>query len=155
MTGKADFTAQEWELIAEGPPLAGLIVVVAQRGGMIRESLSMAKSYTEAREQAGASELLDEIVSAKPEVDRTKHGSVEELREHGLKQIRDAVGIVEAKATAEEAADYKRFVLTLAERTAEARREGFLGLGGERVSDAEREALAKVADALGLPAPSG
>lgn len=154
MTGRADFTAEEWELIAEGPPLAGLMVVMAQRGGMIRESFSMAKSYTEARQKAGESELLDEIVSAKPEVDRTKHASLEELREHGRKQLGDAIAILEAKATPEELEDYKRFVLDLAERAAEARREGFLGLSGERVSESEREALAEIASVLGLPAPS-
>jgi hypothetical protein len=29
MTGKADFTPQEWELVLEGPPSAGMIVLTA------------------------------------------------------------------------------------------------------------------------------
>ena len=33
MTGKSDFTPEEWEVVLEGPPSGGLIVVAAQRGG--------------------------------------------------------------------------------------------------------------------------
>ncbi len=65
MTGKADFTPEEWRVVLEGPPSAGLIVVTAQRGGSFRETIAIAKAYAEARQQHGESELLDEIVSAK------------------------------------------------------------------------------------------
>jgi hypothetical protein len=144
MTAKADFTPEEWELVLEGPPGAGTIVVMAERGGMIRESFSMAKAYTEARQQHGESELLDEVVSAKPKVDRSRHGSYEELKEHGLRQLRDAVALLERKATPQEVDDYRRFVLTLAERVAAAHKEG-----GEPVSEAERAAIDEIAAALG------
>jgi hypothetical protein len=149
MTGKADFTDEEWEQVLQGPPTAGMIVITAQRGGSIRESFSMAKAYTEARREHGDSELLDTIASTKPEVDHTRYHSPEELKEHGLQHLRDAVALLEQKATPEEVDDYKRFVVTLAQRVAEAHREGFLGLGGERVSDAERAAIEEIAQALG------
>ena len=42
MTGKADFTAEEWQLVLQGPPTGGMIVVTAQRGGTFRETLSIA-----------------------------------------------------------------------------------------------------------------
>ena len=144
MTGKADFSPDEWELVQEGPPAAGLIVVTAERGGTLRETFSMAKAYVEARQQHGASELLDEIVSAKPEVDRTRHASFEQLKEYGLRRLREAVEVLERKATPEEVDDYRRFVLTLAERVAAAHKEG-----GQPVSDAERAALDEIAAALG------
>ena len=60
MTSKTDFTAEEWQLILEAPPSAGMIVVTAQRGGSFRETIAMAKSYVEARKQHGKSQLLDE-----------------------------------------------------------------------------------------------
>ena len=44
MTTKADFTPQEWDLVLEGPPSAGMIVITAQRGGTLRETVSMAKA---------------------------------------------------------------------------------------------------------------
>ena len=34
MTTKSDFSVQEWQLILEAPPSAGMIVVTAQRGGI-------------------------------------------------------------------------------------------------------------------------
>jgi hypothetical protein len=150
MTGKSDFTAEQWKLVLEGPPTAGLLVVTAQRGGSFRETISMAKAYTEARKHHGESELLDEIVSTKPEVDRTRFHSAEELREHGLQHLRDAVALLDQKAAPEEVEDYKRFTLNLAERVASAHREGFLGLSGERVSGAEQAAIDEIAATLGV-----
>jgi hypothetical protein len=143
MTGKADFTEQEWELVLEGPPSAGMIVVTAQRGGTIRETFAIAKAYVEARQQHGESELLDEIVAAKPERDHTRFHSVEELKAHGLQHLRDAVEVLERKATPEEVEGYRRFVLTLADKVASAHREG-----GEPVSEAERAAIDEISASL-------
>src|SRR4051794_20386099 len=123
MTGKADFTEEEWDLLLEGPPGAGLVVLTAQRGGTFRETYAMAKAYAEARKEHGASQLLDEIVAAKPEHDRTRHGSVEELKQHVVQRLRDAVALLERKATPDEVEDYKRFVLAVAEKVAAAHRE--------------------------------
>jgi len=149
MTGKADFTDEEWKQVLEGPPSAGLIVIAADRGGSIRESFSMAKAYTEARKQHGESELLDEVVGAKPEMDDSRYHSPEELKEACLKHISDAVALLNDKATSEEVEEYKKFILGLAQRVAEARKEGFLGLSGERVSDAEKSAIGEISGALG------
>src|SRR5260370_31362374 len=108
MTGRADFTEQEWELVLEGPPSAGMIVVTAQRGGTIRETLAIARAYVEARQHHGDSELLDEIVAAKPEIDHTRYHSIDELKQHGLQHLRDAVELLEHKATPDEVEGYKR-----------------------------------------------
>jgi hypothetical protein len=144
MTGKADFTEEEWKLVLEGPPSAGVIVLTAQRGGSFRETFAIAKSYAEARQQHGQSQLLDEIAATKPEVDHTRYRSAEELREHGLQHLRDAVALLEQKATADEVDAYRRFVLTLADKVANAHREG-----GVAVSDAERAAIEQIAAAVG------
>ena len=146
MTGKADFTQQEWNLVLEGPPSAGMIVVTAQRGGTIRETFAIAKAYAEARQRHGESELLDEIVAAKPEIDHTRYHSVAELKQHGLQHLRDAVELLERKATPGEVEGYRRFVLTLADKVASAHREG-----GASVGDAERAAIADIAASLGNP----
>jgi hypothetical protein len=148
VTGKADFTEEEWKEVLEAPPSAGLIVIASDRGGSIRESFSMAKAYTEARKEHGESQLLDEIASAKPEMDHTRYHSPEELKEASLKHIRDAVELLKAKATPEELDEYRRFIVGLANRVAEARKEGFLGLSGDRVSDDEKAAIAEIEAAL-------
>ena len=149
VTGKADFTEEEWKTVLEGPPSAGLIVILSDRGGSIRETFSMAKAYTEARKQHGESQLLDEVVSAKPEMDRTRAGSPDELKQHNLDNIRQAVSLLQSKASEEEVDEYKKFIVGLAEHVAEARKEGFLGLSGERVSDDERAAIGEIQTALG------
>jgi hypothetical protein len=143
MTGKADFTEEEWELVSEGPPSAGLIVVTAQRGGIFRETLAIPTAYVEARQLHGESQLLDEIVAARPERDRTHYHSFEELKQNGLQHLRDAITLLEQKATAEEVAGYKRFVLAVADKVANAHREG-----GTSVSDAEQAAIEEISKAL-------
>jgi hypothetical protein len=143
MTTKADFTTQEWEQVLEGPPSAGMIVITAARGGMLRESISMAKAYVEARQQHGQSELLDEVVAVKPKLDHTRYHSPEELKEHSLGHIRDAVALLQGKATAQELEEYKRFIITLADRVADAHREH--GHGEED----EQAAIAAITEALG------
>jgi hypothetical protein len=145
MTGKADFTEEEWHLVVQGPPTAGMIVLTAQKGGTFRETFSIAKSYAEARKQHGASALLDEIVSAKPELDRTRFGSPEELRRHGLQHLRDAVALLESKAPGDVEA-YRQFAVGVAGNVADAHRER----GNEdNASEAERAAVTEIAGALG------
>ena len=148
MTGKADFTEQEWKTVLEGPPSAGMIVVTAQHGGIFRETFAIGKAYAEAREQHGESELLDEIVAAKPEIDHTRYRSVEELRQHGLQHLRDAIDVLETKASPDELEGYRRFVLMLAEKVAGAHSEG-----GVAVSEPERAAIEEIS--ASLAAPSG
>ena len=149
MTEKSSFTPEEWKLVLEGPPSAGMIVVTAQRGGSFRESIAMAKAYVEARQHHGGSELLDEIVAAKPERDHTRYHSFEELKQAGLGHLRDAVALLEQKATPQEVEDYKSFILTLADKVANAHREH-----GVSVSEAERAAISEIAEALGTTAPA-
>jgi hypothetical protein len=144
MTTKAAFAPAEWTEVLEGPPTAGLIVITAARGGTFRETFALSKAYTEARAEHGESELLDEIVSAKPAMDHTRYHSPEELRDNGLRHLRDAMALLESKATAEECADYRHFVLTLANKVAAAHREH-----GQKVSPAEAEAIEQITAALG------
>ncbi|HEX7266595.1 MAG TPA: hypothetical protein VF256_04135 [Streptosporangiaceae bacterium] len=147
MTAKAAFSPEEWTAVLEGPPSAGMIVVTAARGGTFRETIAMSKAYAEARAQHGASELLDEIVSAKPQIDHTRYHSFDELRDNGLENLRSAVTVLEGKATAEEVDDYRRFVVALANQVAAAHREG-----GQDVSPAEAEAVQQITAALGTTA---
>jgi hypothetical protein len=144
MTTKAAFSPEEWKVVREGPPTAGMIVVTAAHGGTFRETIAMAKAYAEARGEHGESELLDEIVATKPEVDHTRYHSAEDLRENGLEHLRNAVAVLKSKATTEELDDYRRFVLTLADKVAAAHREH-----GQAVSPAEAEAIQQITDALG------
>ena len=145
MTSKTSFTESEWEQVLSGPPMAGMIVATADHGGMMRETFAMTKAYGEARKQHGKSELLDEIVSAKPERDHTRFHSYDELKRHGEQLLQEAIATLEGKATADEVEDYRRFVFSLAQRVA-ARHEEH----GTPISPAEQSALDDLAVALGV-----
>jgi hypothetical protein len=153
MTRKADFNAEEWSTIVAGPVYAGMWVISADRGGTLRESLAMGRVYQAARQQHDASELLDELVKSPPSIDpesvRDAGGNIAAV---AGQKLRDAMRIVEAKATAAEADAYKRFVMTVAQAVASAHKEGgFLGIGGKQISDAENAALDEISAALGAP----
>ena len=149
MTGKADFTEDEWKLVLEAPPSAGLIVIASDRGGSVRESFSMAKAYTEARKEHGESELLDEIVTREARDGPHPIPLARGAQGGTLGHLRDAVALLKEKATPEEVDEYKKFIVGLANRVAEARKEGFMGLSGDRVSDDEKTAIQEIEGALG------
>jgi hypothetical protein len=153
MTRKADFNAEEWSTVVDGPLYAGMRVISADRGGTLRESLAMGRVYQEARGHHGESELLDELIKSPPSIDP------ERIREQGgniavlaSEQVRKAIEILEARATSSEIDAYKRFVMTVAQAVASAHKAGgFLGIGGKQVSDAENQALDEISTALGAP----
>jgi hypothetical protein len=147
MTAKSDFTTEEWQLILEAPPSAGMIVVTAQRGGSFREAIAVAKAYVEARQHHGESELLDEVVAAKPERDHTHYHSPEELKEHSLQYLRDSIALLERKATPAEVDEYRRFIITLTHKVAAAHREH-----GVEISESEEVAIDDIRQALGAGA---
>ena len=154
MTQKADFNAEEWSLVLEGPPIAAMLVIASDRGGTIRESLSIGKAYAAERENHGSSELLDAIVSDRPTLDPKSFESPTDIATVGMARLRGAVETIEQKGTSVEVDDYRRFVYSLAERVARRHKEGgFLGIGGEEISDAERNALQTIASTLDYTPP--
>jgi hypothetical protein len=153
MTRKADFNAEEWSTVVEAPLYAAMRVISADRGGTVRETLALSRVYQEARAGHGESELLDELLKSPPSIDpdqiRQAGGNIGAV---ASERLREAIGILEAKATREEADAYKRFVMTAAQAVASAHKEGgFLGIGGKQISDAENQALDEISRALGSP----
>jgi hypothetical protein len=142
MTGKADFTEEEWNLVREGPPTAGMIVLVSSKGGSFRETWALAKTFAEARKQHGESELLDALVADKP--DTPRYHSPEEANEQGLERLRQAVALLRQKAPGD-VEGYGNFVREVARRVAEAHKEE----SGQAVSAEEQEAIARIESALG------
>jgi hypothetical protein len=144
MTAKAAFEPDEWTLVEEGPTSAAMLVITSQRGGTFRETLAMGKEYAEARQQHGHSELLDELVAARPHVDHARFHSPEELTQHVVERLREAVAVLQKKAEPQELEDYKTFIVSLSERVAGAHSEG-----GKPVSEAEQSAIEAIKRALG------
>ena len=147
MTEKSAFTEEEWQAVLEAPPIAGMLVLTAESGGSFRESFALAKAYAEARQQHGEGELLDEVVSAKPQFDRHRYGTKEALEGQGPQRLQEAVAALEYKATPEEVEAYRGFVVSTARRVAEAHKEH-----GEQIGPAEEAALERIGESLGAGA---
>ena len=150
MTTKADFNAEEWSTVVEGPLFAAVHVIAASRGGTIRESMAVGRVYQEARKQHGQSPLLDELVASPPGIDPQQLSGGGDLAATTLSRLREAVEIVGQKASGEETAAYRRFALDVAEAAARAHKEGgFIGIGGKEISEEERAALDELEGVLG------
>ena len=145
MATKADFNADEWSTIVEGPVMAGVRVVGAGRGGTIRESLAIGQVYAAARQGQGESELLDALVSSPPGIDPQRLRAAGDIAAATGERLREAVRILNEKASSEDVEAYKRFVLSVGQAAAEAHKEGgFIGIGGKQVSDEEQAALDEI-----------
>lgn len=148
MTAKSEFNADEWERIAQAPALAALSVMLADRGGAIRESIALGKAYAEARRGAGG-ELIEQLVASPPRVDPASMGARDQLGEQLPQRVSEAMSLVEQKATPEEAEQYRSFILRVADVVAHAHKEGgVLGIGGKEVSEEEQAALDRLATTL-------
>lgn len=145
MATKADFNAEEWSTVVEGPLLAGMRVVRAERGGTIRESVAIGRVYAEARQAQDPSGLIDELVSSPPALDSRQFADAGALEAAIDDRLHAALRLVREKGTAEDVAAYGEFVLGVARAAAEAHKEGgFIGIGGKPVSDAEQAVIDQI-----------
>ena len=164
MVLKDKFSNDEWAKILEAPLLAGFAVTAADPSGLIgtvQESSAIAGSLKSAADDSGEGTLAHEISNAykTPEGRSAARDGVKavikgkrlsDASAEAVERLGDTIDLVERVAP-EQAAYFRNFLLDTAIRTAKASNEGgFLGFGGEEVSDAERKALADLKSALGL-----
>jgi hypothetical protein len=159
MSKQTDYTPEEWKTISSAPILAGLLVSVSDLSGpvgMAKEAYSVVKTVTDT-----AASSSNELIKAVAEEIRTRGGKPDlpnmpqdraAVNAMLIDRCRQAVDVVAKKSPAE-ADEYKRWVVSLAQKTAEASKEGgFLGIGGTLVSDEESSAVENLASALGMSA---
>ena len=147
MTGKAEFNAEEWSVVVGAPLLAAMMVVAADKGGSVRESVAVARAYAAAKEQHEG-EFMSALLSTPPAASANRPTTREEVHDAATTQLREAIAILERVGTEDDVVEYKRFVFSLAENVANAHKEGgFLGIGANRsqISEAEQAALDEIA----------
>jgi hypothetical protein len=147
MTGKAEFNAEEWSVLVGAPLLTAMMVVAADKGGSVRESLAVAKAYPAAREQY-QTEFMSALLATPPAAGTNRPTKREELHGEAINRLHEAISILERIGTEDEVVEYKRFVFALADSVARAHKEGgFLGIGGKKdgISEAEQAALDEIA----------
>jgi hypothetical protein len=164
MTTQAAFTTEQWNLLRIAPSLVvDGVSTVDQSGifGTIKEALDGMTEKIESLQQGSEIELLDAMLSDKSILklpDRktlagkgNRKQQMVNFKSAVLDHIRDAANLVSQKASPEEARAYKQMIISVAEKAANASKEGgVLGFGGVRVSSAEQSFLNEVKAALQL-----
>jgi hypothetical protein len=157
MSTKADFSVEEWDLLRSSPLMASIMVVAASPSGpvgIVQESTAAGRMIIQAAGTAQTPLLktLAEDLGARMSIPKPPAGaSPAQIQGAAAEILKRTSDLLAQKATPEEAAEYKEWLVKVAQATAEASKEGgFLGFGGTLVSDEEKVALAAVNTALGL-----
>jgi hypothetical protein len=147
-----DYTAEEVNTLAQTPLMVGMMVVGASLSGpfgIVKELLAALRATKEAAQQAPESSILRTLFSEEhmkaqhEQMAREKPETVDTATQ--LNKIRQAIRILSTKGDATEVTAYKALLVSAAESTANAAKEGgFLGIGGQRISDEERVVIEKI-----------
>src|SRR5215207_3631376 len=163
MTSKADFTNEEWTQLKRAPFVAGMAISLADPGGPIeavKETAATLKTVRDAAEGGGRGELVDAVArEVLDEAQQRKSPLAGFKPTKGATagvEILDELGqvnrIVSHKATPEEAAAFRDWLLGAAQEAANAAKEGgFLGFHAERVSEGEQRMLDRLGEVLAVP----
>ena len=161
MTTKDDFTPDEWERLLTAPWVAGLLIVFADTHitGMAGEFRALWQALTVDAPSDAPGDLLAELVADMEERDGdedTPAGDEDLDKEELLALLASAADLIDARCRPDEATGYREWIRNAATATAEASKESwFFGIGGERVSSKEKDAMAEIDAALGRWEPIG
>ena len=162
MATKANFTAEEWSRLLSSPMVTGMAITAADPGGiwsLLKESMAGGWALVEARKSAEANPLVKAVAedfattegrtSARTAMQTRFTGAhLNAVKDAALAELRAVSDILESKAP-EDAAAFKGWLQDVAQKAAEAGKEGgFLGFGGVAVSDREKATLTEISAAL-------
>ena len=159
MTSKSDFPEEEWTRVVRAPLVAGLAILVADPGGPIEATKETMASIKVATNPPSREQLLTEVaLDVQAEV-QAKRNPLKGFKPTGtsdpgtlvLEEVTAVQGLVAARATAEEAAAFGRWLVAAAQAAADAAKEGgFMGIGAVRVSEREQQMLERIREAVAV-----
>jgi hypothetical protein len=163
MTGKADFTDEEWTRLKRAPFIAGMAISLSDPGGpieLVKETAATLKTVAGAAEQAGRGELVAAVAAEVTAETKARKNPLSDFKAKGalagqeiLEELTAVNGIVSGKASTDEAEAYRAWLMDAAQEAANAAKEGgFLGFHAVRVSEGEQRMLDKLGEALAPPA---
>ncbi len=170
------YSQEELSLLATTPHLIGSTMASAASSGLFgtgKELFASASSVLAGVKSFPDNPLIKEIVpepqagmQAAMERARKAQGwatarlkekgvtSFEKLRSTVLDDCRTVARLLGSKSSATEAAEYKQWAMSVAEKVAAAASEGgILGFGGEKISAPEKQLLGEIRGALGVDTP--
>jgi len=165
MTQKTAFSPEEWTLLRIVPSLVSGGVSAADPGGLIgafKEATAGMRAMYESLQQSNI-ELMKSLFEdqSRPAVPDPKALLGEGSREQRIANFKSAVtaqidramSLLDQKALPDEVLAYKQMLMQVAERAANAAKEGgFLGFGGVKVSEAEQTFLNELSRMLKIQA---
>ena len=154
MTTKTEFTDEEWTRVRRAPFVAGMAISLADPGGPIEMSKETMTTMKSATNPPSREQLLTEIALDIQAMTQERQSPISGFKPQAAQQILDELGsvsqIVSSKATSEEAAAFKEWILATAQAAADAAKEGgFMGFGAVQVSEGEQKMLEQVRAAIG------
>lgn len=165
MTVYSEFTDEEQRLLRASLEAAAVAVSAASPGRKeetVSEGFAAASFVLGSRGDYVTNPLVGSVILAlEARVRAEQHipdylevASAAGAREWAMDTLRSVVVLLDARATPDEAAGYREWLMGVASTVAAAGKEdqGFLGRGGVAVNETERAALAEIADVLGLVA---
>lgn len=161
------FTNEQWLIISSAPSLIGSAVAMAGRSGVMgtmKEVIASGRSLAAGGEKYRHNPLIQAIIpkvdTGQQETDANAFSNREQLMsqlkeqnidnpesmaEFAIQNLQKALTLISEVAYSKDIDEYKKWVLETGQAVAEAAKEGgFLGIGGERVSQAETDFLARV-----------
>ena len=158
------FTTEEWALLRLVPSFVASGTAAADPSGIfssIKEAAAGARVTAEAFETNSGLDLFtalaaDRSIPGMPDPktllgEGSREQQMQNFKNAVLERIESAVGLVARKASPAEADAYRRMLASVAEKAADASKEGgFLGFGGVRVSDKEKAFITEVKTAAGI-----
>ena len=157
MAARDNFTVAEWELLQRTIETATGAIMAAQPGGMVQEVFAVFAGWEEARSMFAGNEFVQELLHISPDELREKNDEEDpestrtaaDILKNAVEKCRACNALLMQRDPAD-AETYRRVVLFLADKTANAASEGgFFGIGSKPISKAEHFALRELAEALG------
>ncbi len=158
MSVKDDFTAEEWQTLLKLPIKIGVtLMVVAPSGpiGLTKETMTLAKAPFALAQASNANALVNALAVelqaqakaiVKAEESAFKHSDPQTYKGQAVTACQSAAAAL-SKASAEDAAAYRTWVLAVGQQVAEAAKEN-----GVLFSDREKALLKELGEALGATA---
>jgi hypothetical protein len=163
MTGKADFTDEEWTRLKRAPFIAGMAISLSDPGGpieLVKETAATLKTVTGAAAQGERGEFVTALAAEVAAEAKERKNPLSDFKAKGalagqeiLEELAAVNAIASAKASPEDAEAYRAWLEDAAQEAANAAKEGgFLGFHAVRVSEGEQRMLDKLGEALAPPA---
>lgn len=144
---KERFSTSEWEAVRLGPVAAAQAVMMASPSGLVgsvKEVGSVLEAFREGRRDAAPASLLNVAFDDDPSKEEFVAVVKDRTPAAVLDLVRGAVNTVSQRDPSA-VGSYKAFILSTAQRVAEASKEGgFLGIGGKQVSGDEQATLDRI-----------